>query len=127
MNKEENNKRLRELIIRTYSLDNASKKEQDAMLVRVDALAHQKVLGLLPEILDQEAIDRIDKIPEDNDDAMLAAIDMELAHNGLTYYELVSATIEDICSETKENTTKFMEQYREAIKQEDAKGSDSYS
>jgi inorganic pyrophosphatase len=117
MKNNENNKKLRELIIKTYSLGNASKKEQDAMLVRVDALAHQKVLGILPDILEPEAVARIEAIDESNDDAFLAAIDMELLHHDLSYYDLVSAAIEDICSETKENSDKFMEQYRQAVKE----------
>jgi hypothetical protein len=120
MNKKENNKKLKQLIIETYSLQNSPKEEQDAMLVRVDALAHQKVLGMLPDLLDAEAIKRIEGVDENNDDAMLAAIDMELSHHNLTYYELVSAAIEDICQETKENTDSFMEQYRKAVEEEES-------
>ena len=121
MRNNENNKKLRELIIKTYSLGNASKKEQDAMLVRVDALAHQKVLGILPDVLEPDAVARIEAIDENNDDAFLAAIDMELSHDDLSYYDLVSAAIEDICSETEENSNKFMEQYRQAVKEEESK------
>ena len=72
MNKDKKNQELKELIISSFSLENSTKDEQDAVITRVDILAHKKVLGLLEDILDEEALARLGKIDKDNDDAFLA-------------------------------------------------------
>ena len=120
MNKDKKNQELKELIISSFSLESSTKDEQDAVITRVDILAHKKVLGLLEDILDEEALARLGKIDKDNDDAFLAAVDMELAHYDLSYFDLVSAAIEDICKETKENTDQFMAEFNQRVKEEEA-------
>lgn len=100
--------KLKAKILKSFQAEDKSEKEQNEIIARIEYLAHQDVLGALPELLGDVANSRISNIPEDNDEGFFAAIEMELTQAGIDYKELIAARIEDLCDEMQSDVDSLM-------------------